>query len=632
MEIRERDGLARIARFDTPHGTIETPTVLPVINPNIMDITPEEMKKYGVHGVITNSYIILRNDRLREEAEKYGVHSLIGYDGPVMTDSGTFQSYVYGSVEFNNRQVVEFQKTIGSDILTILDIFTTPSSSRQEVENAITETYRRMLEVNDAGGMIAGPIQGGIYPDLRKRSAELMNSTNASYLPIGGVVPLLESYEYDKLVDIILNSKLNVSFGKPIHLFGGGHPMFFAFAVYLGVDLFDSASYVKYAKDDRLIYPDGTRDLARIIEIPEWSPLFDKYTVKELKELPKEQRSVELSRHNLKAIFMEISEIRERIYEESMDQYLAQKAKSHPSLLKAYVKVMQYSKMLEKYQDLFKKAAYFFYDSFSTKNTYVARLEKFTSKYLTSKKKETYVFSRKDWLPGYTNLNFVRDVYERTECNALIPWSGIMVPAELENTYPIEQTVSSGLEPDPDVSAISESISPFDIRVYKGESVDSDKIRSFDLEKIRTIADYQFGYGIGKDFFKDDVRIFKSKTGRIRGVFDKGNKLIATLRNDGFFTLTFHGATLLYNVSKSPNLRVFVKNESAEYNAKGYSVFFKFILDADPDIIAKNETLVVNENGELVAVGKATVSGKELREYSDGIAVKIHEGRDQSAK
>ena len=632
MEIKERDGLARIAKFETPHGTIETPTVLPVINPNIMDITPEEMKPLGLQGIITNSYIILRTPQLRERALKDGLHSLIGYDGPIMTDSGTFQSYVYGSIEFNNREVAEFQKKIGSDISTILDVFTTPGTPRSEVEKAVIETYNRMLEVNDEDGIIAGPVQGGVYPDLRRRSAELMNSTRATYHPIGGVVPLLATYDYSTLIDIIINSKINLSFNKPVHLFGGGHPMFFAFAVYLGVDLFDSASYVKYAKDDRLIYPDGTRDLARITELPQWSPLYDRYTLKELKDLEKEKRSIEIARHNLKAIFMEIAEIKERIYEEGLAQYVAQKARSHPSLLKAYWKMMSYSNILEKYEDLSKKTAYFFYDSFSTKNPYVSRISKFTEQYLSSSRKDTYVFTGKAWNPGYTNTDFVRNVYQKIDCNALISWSGTFVPAELENTYPVEQTVSSGFEPDPDFSVVKDIISPFRVDVYKGEKFEGDQIRNFNLNKIRVIADYQFGFGTGKMIFRDDVKINVSKTGRIRGILSRDGRLIATLRNDGFFTLTYYGGYLLHSSLKPPSLRVVVSNESAEYNAKGYSVFFKFIKDADETIIAKNDVLVVDEDGNLAAVGKAMVSGRELREYGEGIAVRVHEGRDQSEK
>ncbi len=629
MEVIERDGLARIAKFYTPHGVIETPTVLPVINPNLMDIKPEEMKKFGLQGIITNSYIIRRNDGLRERALKYGVHSLVGYDGPIMTDSGTFQSYVYGSIEYGNREIVEFQKNIGSDISTILDIFTTPETSRSESEKAVIETYRRMREVEDLGGITAAPIQGSVYPDLRKRSAEMMNSTNAAYLPVGGVVPLLESYNYEKLVDIILQSKLNSSFNKPVHLFGGGHPMFFALSIYMGIDVFDSASYIKYAKDGRIIYPDGTRDISRIKDFPPWSPLSGKYTAREILDLNRNEREIELARHNLAAIFMEINEVKERIYEQSLSQYINEKSRMHPALLKAYARLMKYSKEILKFQELYKKTPFFYFDDLSSMSPYVEKMKEYTFEYLNRNRKTTYIFDQKSWKPGFQNGSFIKSIYEKTDVNALIPWAGIYVPAELENSYPVEQTVSSGLEPVPDESTVKSIISPFETKTFKNETADSERIRNFDLNKIRSVADLQFGFGRGEKIFPDSVKIVKSRTGRIRNILIDG-KNIATLRNDGFFTLSFEGAKLLFDAVSGNDMKVFVKNESAEYNAQGKSVFFKFIIDCDVNIVPRNETLVVDEQGSLVAVGKAMVSGKEMKEYTEGIAINVHEGRNHS--
>ena len=233
FEIVARDGLSRIGKFTTPHGIIETPTVMPVINPNLIVIKPDHMKRLGVNSVITNSYIIRRNSSLKEKAERFGVHALIGFDGPVMTDSGTFQSYVYGDIEYGNQDMVDFQRKIRSDIITLLDIFSTPQDSFNKALEGVRETYRRSLEVTDDGNIYAGTIQGSVYPELRKKSARLMSKSVVRYLPIGGVVPLLESYSYRKLAEIIYSSKTNSDFSKPVHLFGGGHPMFLALAVYM---------------------------------------------------------------------------------------------------------------------------------------------------------------------------------------------------------------------------------------------------------------------------------------------------------------------------------------------------------------------------------------------------------------
>ena len=174
MEIIRRDGLARIGRFTTLHGKVETPTILPVVNPNLLVITPKEMKKFGAQAIITNSYIIRRNATLRENALKNGIHSLMDFDGPIMTDSGTFQSYVYGDVEYTNQEIVEFQRSIGSDITTILDIFSKPDDTYDQAKNAVMETFRRIEEIPELSGpMLAGPIQGSIYPDLRIQKSSI---------------------------------------------------------------------------------------------------------------------------------------------------------------------------------------------------------------------------------------------------------------------------------------------------------------------------------------------------------------------------------------------------------------------------------------------------------------------------
>ncbi|EQD54143.1 Queuine/other tRNA-ribosyltransferase, partial [mine drainage metagenome] len=101
FELLERDGLARLGRFTTPHGTIETPALLPVVHPDParQPMPPREMRRVlGLGAVITSSYITWRTLPLRAIAERAGIHGLIGFDGPVMTDSGAFQQHAYGSV------------------------------------------------------------------------------------------------------------------------------------------------------------------------------------------------------------------------------------------------------------------------------------------------------------------------------------------------------------------------------------------------------------------------------------------------------------------------------------------------------------------------------------------------------
>ena len=102
--------------------------------------------------------------------------------------------------------------------------------------------------------MLTSPLQGGAFPDLRETCARSLADIAADVHPIGGVVPVMEQQRYADLAAVIIASKKGLPPGKPVHLFGAGHPLVFPMAVLLGCDLFDSASYIKYAKDDRLLF------------------------------------------------------------------------------------------------------------------------------------------------------------------------------------------------------------------------------------------------------------------------------------------------------------------------------------------------------------------------------------------
>ncbi len=632
LETIHRDGLARICKFYTPHGVIETPSVMPVINPNLIVIPGKEMRVMGAEAVITNSYIIRRSDNLRKRALSEGVHSLIGFDGPVMTDSGTFQSYMYGDIEFDNQEIVEFQKKIGSDICTILDIFTTPEDSYEKTKAAVEETYRRAREVDMDGTIIAGPIQGSIFPDLRRKSARLMNSLEIGYLPVGGVVPLLESYSYDRLVEIIRIAKLNSRFSKPLHLFGGGHPMFLAMAVMLGIDLFDSASYVKYARDDRMIFPDRTMDLKDLRFVPDWSPLSEKFTARELQDLEREQRIPLLSRHNLFAIFAEIKEIKQRIAEQTLRKYVIQKARSHPYLMDALQKLSS-TRGMEKFEDLSRKSPFLLTDRLGLRDPVIPRLRNFCNSIVKSSRMPVVIIGENLVRNPSTVPQWIADLYRNRNALFIKFWNGIPIPLELWNTYPVQQSI---LPRNIQFSRKSQLKNDRGKVIELKEEVDDipdleSCSRNLELETLRMVGRYQFSMDSFSDVLPDDSEIrISRRTGRIRTISLQG-KLLATLRaSDGFLTFTIEGARMLHQASKLPRHRVVVNDESVEFNSAGRNVFFKFITGVDPGIIPGNEVLVVDSRDDLVAVGKAMASGIEMRQMVRGVAVDVRAGTGQA--
>ena len=170
FEIVRRDGMARIGKFATKSGTIETPALLPVVNPKICTVPPRELyDTFGFKALITNSYIIRNSPALKEKAQEVGLHEMLDFPGVIMTDSGTFQSHMYGEVEVTNPEIIEFQKSIGTDIGTVLDIFTEPDWTYAKTKWSLETTLERTQEACDMKGdmMINGVVQGSIYTDLR---------------------------------------------------------------------------------------------------------------------------------------------------------------------------------------------------------------------------------------------------------------------------------------------------------------------------------------------------------------------------------------------------------------------------------------------------------------------------------
>jgi 7-cyano-7-deazaguanine tRNA-ribosyltransferase len=130
FEVIEKDIAGRYGKLKVGNKVVRTPALLPVINPHIPLISPNEMGAMGIEAVITNAYIFYKSEEFRAPAERRGLHRLLEFDGVIMTDSGAFQQSVYGDIDITNKEVIEFQTTIGSDIVTPLDIPTPPTSTR----------------------------------------------------------------------------------------------------------------------------------------------------------------------------------------------------------------------------------------------------------------------------------------------------------------------------------------------------------------------------------------------------------------------------------------------------------------------------------------------------------------------
>ena len=340
FELVARDGCARVGKLHTSHGILETPALLPVINPNIRTIEPREMwDRYGIQGLITNSYIIWKHDDLKNHAVNKGVHDLLDFPGVIMTDSGTFQSYVYGDVEVGVEEIVEFQRSIGVDIATMLDVFSRPDMTEDEVQQAVRTTIQRCETSLEAAEkiMLNGPIQGGTFRDLRKQSAREMGRFDFAIHPIGGIVPIMEKHQYKDLVKIMLATIGELPPERPRHMFGCGHPMLFSILIALGADLFDSAAYALFARDDRLLSPQGTYRLDDLHAWPELVPCIVNWTPENVRALDADERTSLLARYNLEVTLAELSRCKQAVHDGTIWQLAEQRSHQHPALREAFL-------------------------------------------------------------------------------------------------------------------------------------------------------------------------------------------------------------------------------------------------------------------------------------------------------
>ena len=148
------------------------------------------------------------------------------------------------------------------------------------------------------------------------------------------------------------------------------------------------------------------------------------------------------------------------------------------------------------------------------------------------------------------------------------------------------------------------------------------------LNRIRSIADYQYGIGVGARLFPEDVQIeYSHSTGSIRYINLNGNR-IATLRpTDGMLSISVEAARTLAKNCPNSHCFVTVRQDIAHFVAEGGDLFAAHVVKVDPEIHAKDEVIILDEAGQVVAVGRAFLSAGEMMAFKTGVAVKVRHGR-----
>ena len=686
FEITNRDGAARIGKLHTKHGSIATPMLLPVINPNLRTIEPREMwEKYGIEALITNSYVIWKHEDLRTTALSDGIHSLIDFPGAVVTDSGTFQSYVYGDVEVGPEEIVAFQRDMGVDIGTMLDVFGRPDMTREQLENSVQETAERAkpsLSVAGSEMLLNGPIQGGTHADLRADSSLLMGSAESegrgfAVHPIGGIVPLMEQQRYQELFEILLASKSNLPPDRPVHFFGCGHPMLFPMAIALGVDLFDSAAYAIFARDDRLLTPEGTVKLGDIQEWPFNSHALFGTTPQGVKEMDRGERSVILAKHNLEVTQSELARCREAIRNGTIRELAEKRSHASPYLREAFLWLqeqlddpddgpigdsalrmiastnplrgggeglgdeIEYRPHILHIQALLAtrwRVPGSWWDSTTGPPARILLIEGAPPPWRTS-----------------ALASVIEHLVEEPRTVVMISTPIGPIPVSIEDVSPwCHLTGPDGIwDPIFDDEEVLEALEEFglsEVPLIRAIPIEGEEdqtkapeVREW-LDRCSVVDKLALLCAINpSDSCKmtDGMTSRKSRTDRLVNVNSGGNHILSPRLTDGGISLTTHGASIANGLNTSPVPdfgsseedsdfpgipRVCIIDDAVPFVGKGRNVMHGYISGADSHLIPGQPCIVIDSAGTLVAHGTPITTHLEMSYLRKGVAVKVREG------
>jgi len=456
FELTSTDLLGRLGTIKTAKGDIRTPCFVPVVHPvpgkNLIDVSTFQ-SIFDVDLIITSSYIL----RKRFAEKKLNLHELTSFSGPIMTDSGAYQSLVYGEVEITPENAISYQELIESDFGVPLDIPISKNDSYEIAHNKVETTLERCKNIinvkQESDVTWLGPIQGGKYLDLIEKSAKTISSIDTfGMFAIGSVVEIMNDYRYDILLEMILTAKQFLDPRKPIHLFGAGHPSIFPFIVAAGCDSFDSASYALYAQDDRYITNTQTFLLEDLEAFPCNCPMCLSSTPQALKQQPKKARMKFLAAHNLHACQAEIRNIRRAISSGTLWELLENRSTAHPNLKKGFDVLKKYSAQLAKNTRSTKKKGIFLLSENSFYRPEVLLHKKRIKSIQFGKRKKLFLISliNSTIAETYPLVKLLKEIIinnqnisENYEVWLLDPYFNI-IPLEINEVFPLVQYIGSG--------------------------------------------------------------------------------------------------------------------------------------------------------------------------------------------
>jgi queuine tRNA-ribosyltransferase len=288
------DSRAHAGELVTPHGVVPTPVFMPVGSQgSVKTLTPEEVHDAGMTMLLANTYHLYLRPGISVIEKAGGLHNFMAWDGPILTDSGgyqvfslaalrrvsdegvVFRSHIDGSEHTLTPELaMQYQETLGADIIMVLDECTAVDSDYAQVERALRRTHHwaeRCLKAKRRHDQaLFGIVQGGVFSELRKRSVARLTSLNFRGYAIGGL-----SIGEPKQVTLSMTEETAALLpeDKPRYLMGVGSPEDLVECVARGIDIFDSALPTRVARNGALFTPSGRVNILNAAFAEEQQPL-----------------------------------------------------------------------------------------------------------------------------------------------------------------------------------------------------------------------------------------------------------------------------------------------------------------------------------------------------------------------
>ncbi|MCI4372004.1 MAG: tRNA-guanine transglycosylase, partial [Thermoplasmata archaeon] len=405
-----------------------------------------------------------------------------------------------------------------------------------------------------------------------------------------------------------------------------------------GCDLFDSASYAKYARDGRMLFPEGTRRASDLQETGCLCPVCVAHTPQEIAA-----SETLLAEHNLHACLGAIREVRRAIANRDLWELAERRARAHPSLLDAIRELRLHNDFLEEFEPVSRRGAMYYVGPETAHRPILHRFRRrLSERYAGPPAKALLVLPEGDRPYSERRARVLERVFETADAHVVVKSIWGPVPIELDHVWPMSQSIvpeQVDLESQEAAEVFFREWAagagyPFGI-LWEGEDTldvlrdraPGSRTMDWKAARVRATADLQFGRGAADALLRGNVAYVVSKnTGKVRNVLADGEHLLSLRAEDGLFTLKAAGAKRLHEAFSTPKLRVIVERDSVPFQREGKNVFAKFVEDADPEIRPGDEVLVVSREDDLCAVAQAAMNRREMMAFKRGVAAHVREG------